>query len=134
VRRVPSFVYGHVVVALISGVIGGAFLDLTAVMVFGAGLAAAAGISSLVCWWWPKFDAPAWKLWLVATFANPVMIAGLVWTVAMRGCLTGELKGWDCLFAKLGLVASAATVPGPIVGLIVRWLWARRRPPGPAGL
>ena len=133
-RRVSSFVYGHVVGALISGVIGGAFLDLTAVMVFGAGLAGAAGVSSLVCWWWPKFDASAWKLWLVATFANPVMIAGLVWTVVMRGCLTGALKGWDCLFAELGLVAAAATLPGPVVGLIVRWWQARRRPPGPAGL
>ena len=42
-RRVSSFVYGHVVGALISGVIGGAFLYLTAVMVFGAGLAGADG-------------------------------------------------------------------------------------------
>jgi hypothetical protein len=120
VRRLPSFVYGHVIGALITGVIGGAFLDLTAVLVFGAGLAAAAGVSALACWWWPKFDAPAWKLWLVATLANPVMIAGLAWTVAMRSCLTGDLKGWDCLFAELGLVGSAATLPAPVVGLIVR--------------
>ena len=133
-RRLPSFVYGHVLGGLISGAIGGAFLDLTAVAVFSSGLAAAAAVSALVCWWWPKFNAPAWKLWLVATVANPVMIAGLVWSVIMRDCLTGEMKGWDCLFAEVGLVAAAATLPSPVVGLVVRWWWARRRPPAPAGL
>jgi len=130
VRRISSFVYGHVIGALVTGVIGGAFLDLTAVLVFGSGLAAAAVVSALVCWWWPRFDAPAWKLWLVATVANPVLIAGLVWTVVMRDCLTGELKGWSCLFAEVGLVAAAATLPSPVVGLIARWAWSRWRPRG----
>jgi|tagenome__1003787_1003787.scaffolds.fasta_scaffold18622097_2 hypothetical protein len=133
-KRIPSFVYGHVIGALVTGAIGGAFLDLTAVLVFAPTLAAAAIVSALVCWWWPKFDAPAWKLWLVATVANPVFIAGLVWTVAMRDCLTGELKGWSCLFAEVGFVAAAATLPSQVVGLVVRWWWARRRPPAPAGL
>jgi len=128
VRRIPSFVYGHVIGALITGLVGGAFLDLTAVLVFGAGLAAAAVVGALVCWWRPKFDASAWKLWLVAIVANPLFIAGLVWTVIMRDCLTGELKGWSCLFAEVGLVAAAATLPSPVVGLIVRWYWARWRP------
>lgn len=127
-RRLPSFVYGHVIGALITGAIGGAFLDLKAVLVFGAVLAVGAVVSALVCWWRPKFDAPAWKLWLVATAANPVFIAGLVWTIDMRACLTGELKGWSCLFADVGLVAAAATLPSPVVGLIVRWAWARWRP------
>ncbi|MBN9085623.1 MAG: hypothetical protein J0J01_01835 [Reyranella sp.] len=127
-RRIPSFVYGHVIGALITGLVGGAFLDLTAVLVFGAGLAAAAVVGALVCWWRPKFDASAWKLWLVAIVANPLFIAGLVWTVIMRDCLTGELKGWSCLFAEVGLVAAAATLPSPVVGLIVRWYWARWRP------
>ena len=111
--------------ALLTGVASGAFLDLTAVLVFGSGLAAAAIVSALVCWWWPKFDGAAWKLWLVATFANPVMIAGIVWTLVMRDCLVGELKGWDCLFAEVGLVASAACLPSPIVGLVFRWLGRR---------
>jgi hypothetical protein len=138
VRRVPSFVYGHVIGAAITGAIGGAFLDLTAVLVFSTGLAAAAAASALICWWWPTFDAPAWKLWLAATAANPVMVAGLTWSIVMRDCLTGELTGWNCLFAEVGLVACAGTLPSPIVGLIVRWFWARRRrtrlrPPGPAG-
>jgi hypothetical protein len=124
-RHLLSFVYGHVIGAAITGAIGGAFLDLTAVAVFAGSLAAAAAVSALVCWWWPKFDAPAWKLWLVATLANPVLIVGLLWSVAMRDCLTGETKGWSCLFAQLGLVAAAATLPGPVVGLIVRW-WRTR--------
>ena len=106
--------------------VGGAFLDLTAVLVFGAVLAVAAIVSASICSRWPKFDAAAWKLWLVATFANPVMIAGLFWTIAMRDCLTGEITGWDCLFAEVGLVASAGCLPSPIVGLLVRWFSNRR--------
>jgi len=129
VRRLPSFVYGHVLGALVTGAIGGAFLDLKAVLVFGGGLtaAAAAAVSALICWWRPKFDAPAWKLWLVATVANPVFIAGLVWTINMRECLTGAQKGWSCLLADAGLFAAAVTLPSPVVGLIVRWAWARWR-------
>lgn len=126
-RRIPSFVYGHVIGALLAGVVGGSFLDLTAVMAFGSILAAAAIVSSLVCWWWPKFDAPTWKLWLVATVANPVLIAGLVWSVFYFGCITGDLKGWDCLFSDVGWVSAAGTLPSPVVGLIVRWWWSRSR-------
>ena len=37
-HRIPSFVYGHVIAALITGVVGGAFLDLTALLAFGSGL------------------------------------------------------------------------------------------------
>ena len=125
-RRIPSFVYGHVIGALVAGVVGGAFLDLKAVLAFSSILAAAAVMSSLVCWWWPKFDAPAWKLWLAATAANPVLIAGLVWSVFYLGCLTGDLKGWDCLFSDVGWVSAAGTLPSPVIGLIVRWWWTRR--------
>lgn len=129
-RRVPPFVWGHVLCALLTGLVGGSFLDLTAVLTFGAGLFTAAIVSSLVCWRWPTFDGPAWKLWLVATFANPVMIAGLIWTVAMRDCLIGELTGWDCLFAEVGLVACAGCLPSPIAGLVVRrfWNWRVKAP------
>lgn len=125
-KRIPSFVYGHVLGALIVGAVGGAFLDLTAVLVFASGLAAAAVVSSMVCWWWPKFDAPAGPLWLVATVANPVLLAGLAWSLVNLGCITGETKGWDCLFSDVGWVAAAGTLPSPIVGLIVRWWWKRR--------
>ena len=130
VRRIPSFVYGHVVGALVTGAIGGAFLDLTAVMVFGAAAAAAAAVSALVCWWWPKFDASAWKIWLVATVANPVLIAGVVWSLLNMDCYTGELKGWDCLFSDVGWVCALGTLPSPIIGLIARRFGNWRRVPG----
>ncbi len=129
-RRIPSFVYGHVLGALATGAIGGAFLDLTAVMVFGSVAAAAAVVSALVCWWWPKFDAPAWKIWLVATVANPVLIAGVVWSLLNIDCYTGELNGWDCLFSDVGWVCALGTLPSPVVGLIARQFRPRWRAPG----
>jgi len=33
-RRLPSFVYGNVAGGLIAGIVGGAFLDLKAVVIF----------------------------------------------------------------------------------------------------
>ena len=98
-RRIPSFVYGHVIGALIAGIAGGAFLDLTAVMVFGAGLAAAAIVSAMVCWWWPKFDAAAWKLWLVATLANPVMLAGSINNIQVSWVKLNRKLSQLCLHA-----------------------------------
>lgn len=126
-RRIPSFVYGHVIAALVVGAVFGATLvHVNAVLALAAVLAAAAVISALFCWWWPTFDAPAAKLWLVATFANPLLIAGIGWSLHYADCLAGERKGWDCLFADMGWLAVAATLPSPVAGLIVRRWWTRR--------
>lgn len=126
-RHIPSFAYGHVISALVVGaVFGGTLVHINAVLALGAVLAAAAVISALVCWWWPGFDAPAGKLWAVATFANPLLIAGIAWSFYYADCLVGERKGWDCLFDDMGWLAVAATLPSPIVGLAVRWRWTRR--------
>lgn len=77
-RYIPSFAYGHVIAALVvGGVFGATLANVNAALALGAILAAAAVISALVCWWWPGFDAPAWKLWLVATIANPLLLAGI---------------------------------------------------------
>jgi len=95
-----------------------------------AAAAAAAVVGALVCWWWPKFDASAWKIWLVATVANPVLIVGVVWSLFNMDCYTGELKGWDCLFSDVGWVCALGTLPSPIIGLIARRFGNRRRVPG----
>ena len=125
-----AFVYGHVIGALAAGMIGGGFLDFTAAMVFGGSAAAAAAVSALVCWWWPRFDAPAWKLWLVATAANPVLIAGVAWSLFNIDCYTGELKGWNCPFSDVGWVCALGTLPSPVLGPIAHRFWNRRRSPG----
>jgi len=120
-RRLPSFVYGNVAGGLIAGIVGGAFLDLKAVVIFSALLAANAAIVSLVCWWRPGFEAPAWKLWLMASFANPLMLAALVFTIDEVECLIGSRTGWNCMFASIGpLVAGVCFVP-PTMGILVRW-------------
>jgi hypothetical protein len=127
VRRIPSFVYGNVVGGLITGIVSGAFLDLKAVVIFSASLAANAAIVSLVCWWRPGFEAAAWKLWLMATFANPLMLVALGFTIDQHECLIGSKTGWNCMFATIGpLVIGVCLVP-PTIGVLVRWLVARRR-------
>lgn len=126
-RRIPSFVYGSVIGGLITGIVAGAFLDLKAVLIFSAVLAANAAIVSLVCWWKPGFEAAAWKLWLMATFANPLILVALGFTIDQYECLIGSKTGWNCMFATIGpLVAGVCLVP-PTVGVLVRWLVARRR-------
>ena len=124
-RRIPSFVYGHVIGALIVGAVSGAFLDWQAVASFASLLAVNAVISSLVCWRWPGFEAPGWKLWLVATFANPLMLSAIAFSVDQYECLVGQRTGWNCLFSEVGPLAVAACLPSPLIGLAVRW-WRRR--------
>ncbi|MGE0579917.1 MAG: hypothetical protein AB7F22_36845 [Reyranella sp.] len=128
-RRIPSFVYGNVIGGLITGIVGGAFLDLKAVVIFSALLAANAAIVSLVCWWRPGFEAAAWKLWLMATFANPLMLGALVFTIDQYECLIGSRTGWNCMFAGIApLVAGVCLVP-PVAGLALRWWTSRRNAP-----
>lgn len=125
-RRVHPFVYGHVVGALITGAVSGAFLDWVAVASFAGVLAVNAVIGSMVCWWRPGFDAAGWKLWLMACFANPLMLAAIGFSLEQYECLLGRRTGWNCLFADLGPLAAAACLPSPLIGLAVRW-WKRRR-------
>lgn len=128
-RRIPSFVYGNVGGGLITGIVGGAFLDLKAVVIFSALLAANAAIVSLICWWRPGFEAAAWKLWLMATFANPLMLVALGFTIDQYECLIGSRTGWNCMFAGIGpLVAGVCQVP-PVVGLMLRWWTSRPKTP-----
>ena len=124
-RRIHPFVLGHVFGAFVVGVASGAALDLKAVMVFSSLLAANAAIGSLVCWWRPGLDAAAWKLWLMATFVNPLMLSGIAYSIDQYDCLLGGRTGWDCMFSDVGPLVVAACLPSPLIGLAVRW-WKRR--------
>ena len=125
-RRIHPFVYGHVVGAFLVGGAAGAFLDLKAVLVFSSLLAVNAVIGSLVCWWRPGFEAAGWKLWLVATIANPLMLSAIAFTISSYDCLVGTRTGWNCLFSDAGPDIIAACLPSPLIGLAARWLWRRR--------
>ena len=124
-RRIHPFVYGHVIGAFLVGAVAGAFLDLKAVLVFSSLLAANAAIGSLVCWWRPGFEAAWWKLWPVATFANPMMLSAIAFSINQYDCLTGQQSGWNCMLSDVGPLTMAACLPSPIIGLAARWLKRR---------
>ncbi len=58
-RRIHPFVYGHVIGALVTGLVAGAPLDATAVLAFSGILAVNAVIGSLVCGGDPASRPPA---------------------------------------------------------------------------
>ena len=124
-RRIHPFVYGHVIGAFLVGAVAGAFLDLKAVLVFSSLLAANAAIGSLVCWWRPGFEAAWWKLWPVATFANPMMLSAIAFSINQYDCLTSQQSGWNCMLSDVGPLTVAACLPSPIIGLAARWLKRR---------
>lgn len=124
-RRVHPFAYGHVVGAFAVGAVSGATFDLKAVAVFSSILAANAAIGALICWWRPGFEAAGWKLWLVATFANPLMLSAIAYSVDQYDCLVGHQTGWNCMFSGVGPLVAAACLPSPLIGLAVRW-WRRK--------
>src|SRR3979411_466251 len=107
------------------GAVAGASLDLKAVLVFSSLLAANAAIGSLVWWWRPGFEAAWWKLWPVATFANPMMLAAIAFSVDQYGCRPGQQSGWNGVLREVGPLTVEACLPSPIIGLAARW-WKRR--------
>lgn len=124
-RRLHPFVYGHVVAALIVGVAAGASVDSRAAGMAAALLTAGAIVSSLVCWWKPGFEAPAWQLIPAAMLANPIMLLALGFLVVDSDCLVGSKKGWDCLVAALAILAVGVCLVPPFGGWLWRW-WKRR--------
>jgi hypothetical protein len=126
IRRLPPFVLGTVIGALVTGAVAGAFLDFMAVMVFGSVLAASAAASALVCRWWPGFAAAGWKLWLAATLGNPLLLVAIAFSVDQYECLIGGRTGWNCMFADLGPAVAALCLPPPLIGLASRWWMGRR--------
>ena len=118
-KRIHPFVWGHVVAALISGIAAGATLDAQAAGMGATLLTAGAIVSSLVCWWKPGFEAPAWQLIPVAIIANPIMLLALGFMIADADCLVGSKRGWDCLVVAIAVLVAGVCLVPPFGG----WLW-----------
>jgi hypothetical protein len=128
-KRLPAFAVGHVGGALLIGAgIGGLLIvDWSAVWEIGGTMAGGALVSALVCWWRPGYAGAWWKLWLVATFANPLFLTALYWTWSDRECLLGHRTGWNCLLSDLGPDTVGFCLVPPILGLLSNWGWRRFR-------
>ena len=121
-RRIPSFVYGHVLSAFLLGFVGGVFLNLEALLVFCSVMAGSALVSALVCWRWPGYAGAGWKLWLVGVIASPLFLVAAFLVAQDYECLTGSKTGWDCMFSDMYPLMMGVCVIPPLIGLAVRWL------------
>jgi hypothetical protein len=122
VRHVPSFVWGHVLSALLLGFFSGAFLGVKAVLTFSAMMAFSALISAALCWRWPGFGGRGWQLWLVGVVANPLFLTAAYFSYQERDCLIGAKTGWDCILSAAFPMAMGLCLIPPLIGLAVRWL------------
>jgi hypothetical protein len=126
-RALSPFVYGQVLGALIIGGVVGSFLDLRAVLTFAAAMAVGAAASAMVCRWWPGYAAAGWRLWLAGAIANPLLLVAVGFSVEEYECLLGRRTGWDCLFSDIGPKVAVACLLPPLLGVGLRWLWARAK-------
>jgi hypothetical protein len=101
----------------------GLFLNLMAVVAFSACLALGATVSAFVCRWRPGFGAAGWKLWIVGSVANPLVLAAAAFSASEYECLLGRKTGWDCLFAEIGPFVTGLGLLPSLAGLLARW-WA----------
>ncbi len=124
--RIHPFVMGYLIAAVMTGAIAGAFVNPQAAFIGAVALFGGALVSCFVCQWRPGVEAPAWKLWPVAVFANPLMIAALAFMAADWQCVIGARRGWGCLEAALAILAAGLSLVPPFGGLLWRW-WKRRR-------
>ncbi|CAN5916353.1 hypothetical protein BH11PSE3_BH11PSE3_14850 [soil metagenome] len=126
--RIHPFVYGHVAAAGIVGVAAGASLGAAQAAGVGAALLTAGAIvSSLICAWWPGFEAPAWRLIPVAILGNPVMLAALCFIGLDWDCAVSSRGGLNCLVASLAILVAGACLLPPFGGWSWRW-WKGRSP------
>ena len=124
--RIHPFVMGHLIGAVMTGAIAGAFVSPQVAFFAGLALLGGAIVSSFVCQWRPGVEAAAWKLWSVAVLANPIMIAALVFMVRDWQCVLAARRGWDCLGAAMAIVAACLCLLPPVGGLLWRG-WKNRR-------
>ena len=126
--RIHPFVMGHLIGAVMTGAITGAFIGPQAAFMGALILLAGAVASCLVCQWWPGVEAPVWKLWPVAVLFNPVLIASLGFMVVDWECVVGTRRGLNCLPVAMAIVTAGLCLLPPVGGLLWRW-WKRRRAP-----
>lgn len=124
-QNIHPFVLGHVVGAALVGAVAGPLIESRAAIIVAAALVGGALVSSLVCRWWPGWDAAGWKLWPVAVLANPAMLAALGFLAVDWQCVVGLRGGWNCLTAAVALVAAGFCLLPPLGGLLWR-RWRRR--------
>jgi cell division protein FtsX len=126
--RIHPFVMGHLIGAVMTGAIAGAFIGPQAAFMAALILLAGAVASCLICQWWPGVEAPVWKLWPVAVLANPVLIASFGFMVVDWECVAGTRRGLNCLPVAMAMVTAGLCLLPPVGGLLWRW-WKRRRAP-----
>ncbi len=130
--RITPFVMGHLVAAVLVGAGAGAFLDLRLSLYFALALLAGAVVSSFVCQWKPGVEAPAWRLYLVALVANPILLISLVVMALDWDCVLGLRRGWNCIAAAMAIAAASLCLLPPLGGLLWRrWKRYRARPRAP---
>lgn len=127
--RFHPFTMGHLIGAVIvSGAVGAFLPNAQVAIMMVLAFVAAVAVSSLVCQWWPGTEAPAWKLWLTAVFANPVMLVALGSMAVDWECVVGTRKGWNCFAAAIAIVVAGGCLLPSLFGLAWR-AWKRRRAP-----
>jgi hypothetical protein len=124
--RIHPFVMGHLIGAVMTGAVAGAFINPQAAFIGAVALFGGSLVSCFICQWRPGVEAVAWKLWPVAVLANPAMLAALVFMAVDLDCLVGARRGWDCLAAAMAILVAGLCLMPPVGGLLWRW-WKRRR-------
>jgi len=127
--RIHPFVMGHLIAAVVIGGAAGGFFDPQAAFVGALTLFGGALVSSFICQRWPGVEAPAWKLWPVAVFASPAMLAALGFMAADWACVVGIQRGWGCFVAALAIMVAGLCLLPPFGGLLWRGFkrWRARR-------
>ena len=127
VRGIPSFIWGHVLGALLLGLTFVVVLNVIPTLVLSSALVVGAFVSGLVCWRWPGVAGPGWQLWLVGVVANPLFLGSAFFVYHDFDCLGGTRKGWDCIIPAISPIIMGICLVPPIIGLMVRWLARRAR-------